>query len=442
MSHDTHFLTRLERLKPGELDWAMSLYRNAALVKEIVRALAPEQARVAIAIADASEPAHVLVASDGAFVTCLAPGMRHSLPVITRSAIEQAAKDRTLLRELLDEKKTRSARTSFQVLFENLDKGPYLSREMAVELRAWMPAATRTLYGGVSATRRKMLISRDALRRPESLKPRHDEDVRRHWRMGWKLGHLIPLCAVGVRGAYSQNTPALIGARNFLVDNAWATGIVGVVLRGIWTIADMAYETIDDQESAYLEVGKAIKALPAAFTLVATALRVPALRPRVEAIIARDYLLEEPLDDVDHEQLARLRDVLRDPSAALLRHLAHARAWADAHLPGIELDDKQVLAASLYSQHILVDAADHEALTDRLPFIAASAYEDLYLPEEVLARWPRQKTLVDAYVYAEMVRGLGPVDKRPPPPAPGRNEPCHCGSGRKFKKCHGAVEKR
>lgn len=31
----------------------------------------------------------------------------------------------------------------------------------------------------------------------------------------------------------------------------------------------------------------------------------------------------------------------------------------------------------------------------------------------------------------------------PPEPAraadlPGRNEPCHCGSGRKFKKCHGA----
>jgi uncharacterized protein len=21
---------------------------------------------------------------------------------------------------------------------------------------------------------------------------------------------------------------------------------------------------------------------------------------------------------------------------------------------------------------------------------------------------------------------------------PGRNDPCHCGSGRKFKKCHGA----
>jgi len=31
----------------------------------------------------------------------------------------------------------------------------------------------------------------------------------------------------------------------------------------------------------------------------------------------------------------------------------------------------------------------------------------------------------------------------PPParrePRPGRNDPCHCGSGKKFKKCHGAV---
>lgn len=256
--------------------------------------------------------------------------------------------------------------------------------------------------------------------------------------MGWKLGHLIPLCAMGVRGAYSRSTPELIGSRNDLVDNAWATGIEGVVLRGVWTIADMAYETVDDQESAYLQVGKALKALPAAFTLVATALRVPALRPRIEAIVARDFVFEEPLEDIDHDQLARLRSVLADPAAALLRHLAQARAWADEHLPGIELDDKQVLTASLHSQKIVVSAVDHEELSDKLPFIAASAYEDLYLPEEVLARWPRHRALFDAYVYAEMVRGLGPVAKPEVAPTPGRNEPCHCGSGRKFKKCHGA----
>jgi len=40
-----------------------------------------------------------------------------------------------------------------------------------------------------------------------------------------------------------------------------------------------------------------------------------------------------------------------------------------------------------------------------------------------------------AWFYIDGKVGTEPVRK---PPAVGRNEPCPCGSGRKFKKCHGA----
>lgn len=43
------------------------------------------------------------------------------------------------------------------------------------------------------------------------------------------------------------------------------------------------------------------------------------------------------------------------------------------------------------------------------------------------------------YDLREIWRGIGPrVETVHRVDAPGRNDPCHCGSGKKFKKCHGA----
>ena len=40
-------------------------------------------------------------------------------------------------------------------------------------------------------------------------------------------------------------------------------------------------------------------------------------------------------------------------------------------------------------------------------------------------------------VRYQVLHGLGPTMTRAHPKV-GRNEPCPCGSGKKFKKCHGA----
>ena len=43
------------------------------------------------------------------------------------------------------------------------------------------------------------------------------------------------------------------------------------------------------------------------------------------------------------------------------------------------------------------------------------------------------------YDLREIWRGIGPrVETLRRPELPGRNDPCHCGSGKKYKKCHGA----
>ena len=38
----------------------------------------------------------------------------------------------------------------------------------------------------------------------------------------------------------------------------------------------------------------------------------------------------------------------------------------------------------------------------------------------------------------DLDRLLNPVEPVRAAPTPGRNEPCFCGSGKKYKKCHGA----
>lgn len=92
-------------------------------------------------------------------------------------------------------------------------------------------------------------------------------------------------------------------------------------------------------------------------------------------------------------------------------------------------------------------AADPDTLTGLLgPLLA------LMLDDDALARWtaehykmpPTREQLVDDACYAAQDLRLWWIENAPrtaPRRAealPGRNEPCFCGSGKKFKKCHGA----
>jgi uncharacterized protein YecA (UPF0149 family) len=53
-------------------------------------------------------------------------------------------------------------------------------------------------------------------------------------------------------------------------------------------------------------------------------------------------------------------------------------------------------------------------------------------PGEATDKW---RTEVQAIIEAEAKEAQKPYIA---PVVPGRNDPCHCGSGKKFKKCHGA----
>lgn len=440
MSHDTHFLTRLERLSPRQTEWAISLYRNVSFVKEIVAMTAPADAqRVAIAIENAPGGAHVLVERDGHFVTCLGAGMKHDLPVITRAAVEQSRKGREMIQTVLATAGSRASREAFVHLLLSVG-GPRLCREDAVELRAWAPALPRFFVDEHTRWLRQFGEPMKSLAAVENFKKRHLPLLRQQWGASWAMGHLGPICCEAVRQPYSMMDPTPDAMRTHYAVTGLLSLLAGAAVRACWAVADLGYAVIDDLETAYSSPGMDHASYATACALVIVGLREPSLHERVSKIMARDFVRDDPFDEQDTRFLSRLRQVFAHPEEALLRQHERARAWAAKALPGVHLDDREVLAAKLYDTRALVEDTDEIELADMLPFAAASSHEDLYLPRHVLAQFPPEDLDADAWAFGAAIRPSAPEPEKPAkaPVQPGRNQPCHCGSGRKFKKCHGA----
>jgi preprotein translocase subunit SecA len=103
------------------------------------------------------------------------------------------------------------------------------------------------------------------------------------------------------------------------------------------------------------------------------------------------------------------------------------------------------MAASFHDPEPAFGRAGRERLVDLVPFVAASDWADLYLPRSVLARLPPANPQAEARAYAELRRARqnaldAALRPAPSPPTPGRNEPCSCGSGKKYKKCCGTAK--
>jgi uncharacterized protein len=186
----------------------------------------------------------------------------------------------------------------------------------------------------------------------------------------------------------------------------------------------------------------------------------PEDRARAEVALAgrlavlRGQLDAESLDDdPDHLRLSPLMVAWTDDDraqAAAEHGLAPAQAaefvtgadWADGFFAALDArpgawpdaasDESRDLLKSLAAQvHALRLPEGSDALRDHL----AATYG---------AEGADRDRLIDEACFAVQDMRLWAVDHAPRPEtrrvekAPGRNDPCPCGSGKKFKKCHGA----
>lgn len=186
-----------------------------------------------------------------------------------------------------------------------------------------------------------------------------------------------------------------------------------------------------------VDVQQALGALQARWQAVASQLDAESL------FDVPDELRLQPLmisyEDEDRRALVEAGHATADEAADLLQTGA---LWAEGFLAALDAFAADWPALDTQGDDgLLYDAAltDVEALT--LPAAELTDYLAEAYPGQTISR----DELIDAACIGVQDLRMYWVDHAPKPatrhvePRPGRNDPCPCGSGRKYKKCHGAV---
>jgi hypothetical protein len=465
MGHAIHFLERLERLSMPQADFALALYRDSELVRFVLRRVKlPDGAdRVALAVERRPDTPYIIVARDGGFVTCLGKGMGvgHTL-VVSRERIDELTADRAELRDAVEHMR---ASGNVEQLFRRLYRsGRNLSREDFLVLRDLFPLYWPALTRNASALAQSLQQFRERYRRGQYRRKSAAalEVLTAYWQATWALGHLLALFGSMLQEHADVLLPMLLAPDLADFHLSWLgtrTMSVPMMVRGAWAVSRAGHDLLprsrrmfEDEANTFLSV------LDSAMSLTAIALRHPELRAEVREILARK---RNPFFAPD----ARYRD------AQIARHLVplfervldqeethrklHRWIGADMFLEGLahlppehearRLGRDGVDDAIAYNMPLQIDAPVFRntraqlLLAASLPWVVSVDIDELYLPAKIQARigppCHPDDVLDQLDDFTEYTLQSVPVRREA---TPGRNQPCSCGSGKKYKRCCGA----
>jgi len=460
VAHAHHFLERLDRVTREQTEFALDLYRDHEAVAHVLQHVRlPEDApRVALAIDDPKEGPFVIVTRDGRFVTCLGKGMRHELPVVPRSQIDallakvadKRARKELAQRELrVDEEEgdlfqrvvsrgSRFAREDFVALsaFEAmLGTAPYLVMlEMALEAIKLRVAMAH----GVG----KVVVKTTSIPAFEKLD-----------RLEWSVAHLTVLAGTGERStldAVLQTAKSPLGSLTFPCSLQQGSTFF---LRSAWLAGRLGKGAIPDYKAAFGNLADWMALLDAGLGLGAIGLRHASTLPDVRRILQAYEVCPEGaaegsnersratvakavlgvLDKVD-EHVDTTHKIGRDFCVTLSQRAPEGHPMR-FEKPEQVPDDLARTAVLAFDGPIDVSPIQNMMLS-ALPVAARASGEDFYYPREIvrawLGPWTPEESLERLKRFAEPKKeGVRAA------PKPGRNDPCPCGSGKKWKKCHG-----
>lgn len=406
MSHSAHFLSRLSRLEnANELDVALKVYRDTKIVTEVIQREAPraERGRVALALNDSPRSPHLVVTLEGAFITCLGPGMSTTdLPVVSRGELSAVIERRR--RERFADELIGIKGQGHQIV-HRLNESATLSREEFVAVSAYQPRLRPNLHDllllnlqALSAARRASEVSRGG-----------HQYVERFWALNQCFGILSTLLGLSANEVLKQ--PALtekFGLSDFMIETAWWYGMLPTCARALWASAKtgaprlerLAHRLSQDPPDA----GQGGSAY---FELAAIGVAHPALFDEAQGLL--------------RQQEAKGGEVVRQLIASMNEPTALEE-------PALQLSRP----ANIWSASLLIRA---------VPFIATCEAEALFAPHaQLVARDHRRFNL------AATRRSFAAQRNLMPKPAPitrqnarvSRNERCACNSGKKHKRCCGA----
>jgi len=464
--HAHHFLERLDRVSRAQTEFALELYRDHEAVAYVLdRVNLPGEAlRVALAIDDPREGPFVIVTRDGRFVTCLGAGMRHDLPVVPRTQIdalltkvaEKRARKEIAQREFRPDEEeenlfqrvisrgSRFAREDFVALsaFEPmLGMAPYLAMlDMAVECE--------TLRAAMAHGAHKVVIKTSTRKAFEKLD-----------RLEWSVAHLMLLSGAGERRNLDEILATATGGNERASPTFPCSAQAGSTffLRSAWAAARLGKGALPAYKRAFAEGENWMALLDAGLGLGAIGLRHAGSLAEVRRIL-EPYGPPPPAPEGGAH--ASSDGVRRSVARAVLDTLENADERAETTMklgrdfgvvPGKDLPmghplrfetPEQVPDDLARSAVLGVDADVHDPRVQKLllmvlPVAARAAAEDFYHPREVVRAWFGQWTPEESLERLKRF-ARGPKKEAVRAEArPGRNDPCPCRSGKKWKKCHG-----
>jgi hypothetical protein len=493
VGHNIHFLERIERLNLRQADRALGLYRDPQAVAFLLQRfhLPDGVERVALALGGGEQPPHVVLTRSGQFVTCLGAGMAtrdlHAVPFVQ---MERELNHLGALRETLNGKVTHgAAREKLKNLFHKSDG---ISREEFSSLMTLRPLLGEDLLSLNASSWDDV----DSFRKSWHPHPKlRGSSVEAHtlslyWRALWAASHITSLLAVDVPELEHFFGRVANGAHGGLT-LTWSpvrSGVLGLILRGWHTAAQLG--------RTFLPVGRYVlnrgmvtehSTLLTVGGLLAVRARHPELSEAVNRLIdeAEQSLELRPDNDgeesegaqesegtqenegaqqneeaasrVDPALQQRLRQRLGNPLRTIIRELkrpsdqpstaflpAVREGLMQAFPPGIfdrpeDVPDDIAICMSLYqrSSNTYESFAPTINLAQCLPHVARLEPQQLYLPEHLMRYVVHPTNKVDIDAVREHLDFLKPRVPHVAKPKPGRNTPCPCGSGKKYKACCG-----
>jgi SEC-C motif len=463
MGHAIHFLQRIERLSPAQADLALTLYREPQLVAHVLRSiLLPEGAeRVALALEDAPAGPHVIVTRDGRFITCLAAGMAVTdCPVVSRAQIDRASERIELLRDAL------ARRGEMARLYQRLlESGSGLAREDFLALAALVPILGRE-YVKVAVEMTKILVKiLERYRRHwyRKITPLVREELQLYWSSEWAVGHLAALCGErpdDVRALCLQGKEQYEGFMKGVADMALFCMSTPVLMRGAWTAARAGRTLLPWLRQRLQDAQHRVHVMMAGVPLVTMALRHRRTYAEAAKALAsqRRKLESDQADDLEHAQMAMLvrqLEQLMEPGQQEDLRGAHRMLGASAYAEFTErfpadspmritraADVPEDLARTIlmnFDGDLYANSQDIVRTLAAVPWLSTASGADLYLPAKFFDScgplFVPEATLkrIDSHYRYYLLDQPARAEARP-----GRNQPCSCGSGKKYKRCCGA----
>ncbi|HEY5956531.1 MAG TPA: SEC-C metal-binding domain-containing protein [Polyangiaceae bacterium] len=462
MPHAHHFLSRLDRLNTREVDTALELYRDPALLRAIMTfAKVPEvQPRVAISLDDPTQGPFIVVTRDGHFVTCLGRGMQASqLPIISRGQLDTyvervaSVRERLALGSYLTGNRERPV---FQLMRRMLDRADCLSREEFQAISVWEPILHRLfvdLYFGAS---REILALTPVLCDIRHFRGQRAEDLLHgYWNIVHVAGHLVLLATMSGDSEYIQSiADEQPDARSALGWGLTQTSMLPFIARAAWAVGRLGKRLLPAYKKALGENVTFFELLDTIFGLVAIGRRNSASRAEIsKALHAAPAAARNPhaqrLRQTMGTEVALVCDIARglidcdsQELESLLLEVGQKMIGTsnESLTPEALRDVVRVMPLHAYSDGL----SDGKKAMRSIGLVAATARdapERFYLPRALTSQcrrnWEPKHTLLLIEARRQQLRlGRAPARRNN---VPERNQPCCCGSGKKYKRCCGSV---